>query len=357
MAVIDLRSDTVTRPTRPCAPRWPRPRSATTSSATTPPSTRCRTRIAALLGFEAALFVPSGTQSNLCALMAHCGRGDEYIVGQHGPHLPLGRRRRGGAGQHPAAAAAQQADGTLALADIEAAIKPDDMHFAAPGCWRWRTPGAARCCRWPGAGRHGAGAAARPGHPPGWRPAVQRRGGQGRRPAEMRWPRRAHRQPASTACRCASARAWARRRARCWCGSCRLDHPRAAIRKMLGGGMRQAGVLAAAATMRWTTMSTAWPTTTRTRRAWPTACRGCPACSGERRRPTSCSSIWRPPVRRRRRAAAPGCSATACWPDRPVPRLRFVTHLDVDHRRRSTSASQVLRFRRPAVIVDPFHQG
>ena len=39
-------------------------------------------KIADLLGFEAALFVPTGTQSNLCALLAHCQRGDEYIVGQ-----------------------------------------------------------------------------------------------------------------------------------------------------------------------------------------------------------------------------------------------------------------------------------
>ena len=39
-------------------------------------------KLAALLGFEAALFMPTGTQSNLCAILAHCERGDEYIVGQ-----------------------------------------------------------------------------------------------------------------------------------------------------------------------------------------------------------------------------------------------------------------------------------
>jgi threonine aldolase len=43
---------------------------------------RCRTGWPRLLGFEAALFVPTGTQSNLCAILAHCQRGDEYLVGQ-----------------------------------------------------------------------------------------------------------------------------------------------------------------------------------------------------------------------------------------------------------------------------------
>jgi hypothetical protein len=57
-----------------------------------------------LLGFEAALFMPTGTQSNLCALMATAARRRVHRR-PDGPHLPLGRRRRGGAGQHPAAAA------------------------------------------------------------------------------------------------------------------------------------------------------------------------------------------------------------------------------------------------------------
>ena len=69
------------RPPR-CARRWRARRSATTCSATTRRVNALQERIAALLGKEAALFVPTGTQSNLCALMAHCERGDEYIVGQ-----------------------------------------------------------------------------------------------------------------------------------------------------------------------------------------------------------------------------------------------------------------------------------
>ncbi|KAF4529347.1 hypothetical protein B566_EDAN017842 [Ephemera danica] len=87
-------------------------------------------RIAALLGKEAALFMPSGTQSNLAGIMAHCGRGDEYIVGQ-GAHTY--RYEGGGAavlGSVQPQPLLNQPDGSLALADIEAAIKPDDEHFA-----------------------------------------------------------------------------------------------------------------------------------------------------------------------------------------------------------------------------------
>jgi threonine aldolase len=83
-----------------------------------------------MLGFEAALFMPTGTQSNLCALMAHCQRGDEYIVGQMAHTY---RWEGGGAavlGSIQPQPLNHQPDGTLALADIEAAIKPDDAHFA-----------------------------------------------------------------------------------------------------------------------------------------------------------------------------------------------------------------------------------
>jgi threonine aldolase len=87
-------------------------------------------KLAALLGFEAAMFVPSGTQSNLCAILAHCGRGDEYIVGQY-QHTY--RWEGGGAavfGSVQPQPLENQPDGTLLLSDIEAAIKPDDIHYA-----------------------------------------------------------------------------------------------------------------------------------------------------------------------------------------------------------------------------------
>jgi threonine aldolase len=74
--------------------------------------------------------VPTGTQSNLCALLAHCQRGDEYIVGQ----MAHAYRWEGGGAAVLGSVQPQplnhQPDGSLALADIEAAIKPDDPHFA-----------------------------------------------------------------------------------------------------------------------------------------------------------------------------------------------------------------------------------
>jgi len=127
---IDLRSDTVTRPG--AAMR------AAMSDATVgddvygddPTVNRLQASLAERLGFEAGLFFPSGTQSNLAALMAHCQRGDEYIVGQEAHTY---RYEGGGAavlGSIQPQPLANQADGSIALADIEAAIKPDDVHFA-----------------------------------------------------------------------------------------------------------------------------------------------------------------------------------------------------------------------------------
>ena len=127
---IDLRSDTVTRPT---AAMWDAMRAAELGDdvfGDDPTVNALQARIAADLGFEAALFMPTGTQSNLCGLMSHCQRGDEYLVGQMAHTY---RWEGGGAavlGSIQPQPLPQQADGTLALADIEAAIKPDDAHFA-----------------------------------------------------------------------------------------------------------------------------------------------------------------------------------------------------------------------------------
>ena len=128
--VVDLRSDTVTRPTPAMRQVIANAPVGDDVFGDDPTVNALQDRIAALLGFEAALFMPSGTASNLCALLAHCGRGDEYIVGQ----LAHTYRYEGGGGAvlggiQPQPVP-QQPDGTLALADIEAAIKPDDAHFA-----------------------------------------------------------------------------------------------------------------------------------------------------------------------------------------------------------------------------------
>jgi threonine aldolase len=128
--MIDLRSDTVTRPT-------PGMREAMMAAplgddvfGDDPTVNALQERIAAMLGKEAALFLPSGTQSNLVAIMSHCARGDEYIVGQQAHTY---RWEAGGAavlGSVQPQPIEHEDDGTLALEKIAAAIKPDDAHVA-----------------------------------------------------------------------------------------------------------------------------------------------------------------------------------------------------------------------------------
>jgi threonine aldolase len=130
LEVVDLRSDTVTQPTTAMRAAMLAAPLGDDVFGDDPSVNALQERIAALLGFEAALFVPTGTQSNLCAVLAHCQRGDEYLVGQMAHCY---RWEGGGAavmGSVQPQPLAHQADGTLALADIESAIKPDDAHFA-----------------------------------------------------------------------------------------------------------------------------------------------------------------------------------------------------------------------------------
>ena len=86
-------------------------------------------KAAAMFGYEAGLFAPSGTQTNLIALLNHCARGDEYLVGQEAHTY---KYEGGGAavlGSIQPQPIANQPDGSIALDDIAAYIKPDDMHF------------------------------------------------------------------------------------------------------------------------------------------------------------------------------------------------------------------------------------
>ena len=127
---IDLRSDTVTQPTLAMRAAMHAAPLGDDVFADDPSINALQEKIAHMLGFEAALFVPTGTQSNLCAVLGHCQRGDEYIVGQMAHAY---RWEGGGAavfGSVQPQPLAHQSDGTLLLDDIEAAIKPDDAHFA-----------------------------------------------------------------------------------------------------------------------------------------------------------------------------------------------------------------------------------
>jgi threonine aldolase len=246
--LVDLRSDTVTRPTAAMRDAMFEAPLGDDVFGDDPSVNALQAQVAEMLGFEAALFVPTGTQSNFCGILAHCQRGDEYIVGQMAHCY---RWEGGGAavfGSVQPQPLDHQPDGTLALQDIEAAIKPDDAHFARTRLLALEnTLGgkllpfeyveqATQLAHGKGLARHLDGARL-------FNAAV-----------------------AQAAQRGTDARSEARRIAGCFdsvsvcfskglgapvgsalCGSRELIARAHRIRKMAGGGMRQAGMLAAAA--------------------------------------------------------------------------------------------------------------
>jgi len=127
---IDLRSDTVTEPSQAMRDAMAAAPVGDDVYGDDPTVNRLQDFGAELFGFEAGMFAPSGTQTNLIALMTHCGRGDEYLVGQEAHTY---KYEGGGAavlGSIQPQPIANQPDGSIAIADIGAYIKPDDMHFA-----------------------------------------------------------------------------------------------------------------------------------------------------------------------------------------------------------------------------------
>ena len=128
--MIDLRSDTVTRPTRAMLDEMVAAPVGDDVYGDDPTVNALQQYAAELSGKEAALFLPTGTQANLVALLSHCERGEEYIVGQ-GAHNYLyeagGAAVLGSIQPQPIDAAS---DGTLPLDKVAAKIKADDIHFA-----------------------------------------------------------------------------------------------------------------------------------------------------------------------------------------------------------------------------------
>jgi threonine aldolase len=130
MNTIDLRSDTVTKPSPAMLEAMIKVDVGDDVYGEDPTVNRLEEIAAKKLGFEKALFCTSGTQSNLLGLLTHCGRGDEYIVGQHA-HTYL--YEGGGAavlGSIQPQPLIPEPDGTLDLDKVKALIKPDDYHFA-----------------------------------------------------------------------------------------------------------------------------------------------------------------------------------------------------------------------------------
>jgi threonine aldolase len=127
--IVDLRSDTVTLPTPAMREAIYRAEVGDDVFGEDPTVNRLEEMAARRLGKEAALYVVSGTMGNLVALLTHCGRGNEFIVG-HIAHTFLYEAGGSAAlgGIHPRTVP-NQPDGTLDLADVEAAIRPENIHF------------------------------------------------------------------------------------------------------------------------------------------------------------------------------------------------------------------------------------
>lgn len=128
--MIDLRSDTVTRPSAAMLSAMVSAETGDDVYGDDPTVNALEAKAAALSGKEAALFLPTGTQANLIALLCHCQRGEEYIVGQLAHNYKYeagGAAVLGSIQPQPILAAA---DGTLPLDVVAQFIKPDDFHFA-----------------------------------------------------------------------------------------------------------------------------------------------------------------------------------------------------------------------------------
>ncbi|MEA3350347.1 MAG: GntG family PLP-dependent aldolase, partial [Chloroflexota bacterium] len=129
MKYIDLRSDTITQPTPAMREAMARAEVGDDVYGEDPTINRLQAISAQMLGKEAGLFVPSGTMGNLAAMLAHCNRGDEIILGDMA-HTFLyeagGTAALGGIHPHTIP---NRPDGTLNLDEIRAAIRPDNQHF------------------------------------------------------------------------------------------------------------------------------------------------------------------------------------------------------------------------------------
>lgn len=128
MGIVDLRSDTVTKPTPEMRAAMAQAEVGDDVYGDDPTVNRLQDMAAEMLGKEEALFVASGTMGNLLALLVHCQRGDEVIVGNCS-HIYLneagGMAALGGIQPCPIP---NQPDGSLALDDILASIRTEDVH-------------------------------------------------------------------------------------------------------------------------------------------------------------------------------------------------------------------------------------
>ncbi|MFH1185590.1 MAG: low-specificity L-threonine aldolase [Chloroflexota bacterium] len=128
MELIDLRSDTVTKPTPEMREAMAKAEVGDDVFGDDPTVNRLQELAADLMGKEQGLFVPSGTMGNLAALLAHCQRGDEVIIGNKNHSFLSEAGGFSALGGIHSCQLPNQPDGSLLLDDVEAAIRPDDPH-------------------------------------------------------------------------------------------------------------------------------------------------------------------------------------------------------------------------------------
>jgi threonine aldolase len=246
--VVDLRSDTVTRPTAAMRDAMMSAELGDDVFGDDPTVNALQEKLAKMLGFEAALFMPTGTQSNFCGILAHCQRGDEYIVGQMAHTY---RWEGGGAavlGSVQPQPLDHAADGSLPLEAIETAIKPDDAHYARTRLLALENTiggkllpadyikAATQLAKSKGLATHLDGARL-------FNAAVAQAAITGRKPVDEA---KAIAQNFDSVSVCFS-KGLGTPAGSALCGSSELIKRAHRIRKMSGGGMRQAGILAGAA--------------------------------------------------------------------------------------------------------------
>jgi threonine aldolase len=250
MEIIDLRSDTVTQPTPAMREAVAKAQVGDDVYGEDPTINRLQEMAASMMGKQSGLFVPSGTMGNLTALLTHCGRGDEVILGDKA-HTFLyeagGISALGGIHSHQIP---NQADGTLALDDIRDAIRSKDVHFPTTRLiclenTHNRCGGVALSAEY----TQKVGEIARENglrlHLDGAR-IFNAAVAQGVSPQELA-------QPVDSVTFCIS-KALCAPVGSILCGSKEFIRSATRIRKQLGGGMRQAGILAAAGILALETM-------------------------------------------------------------------------------------------------------
>ncbi|NMC13787.1 MAG: low-specificity L-threonine aldolase [Chloroflexi bacterium] len=129
MDFIDLRSDTVTHPTPAMREAMARAEVGDDVLGEDPTVNRLEEMVASMAGKQAGLLMPSGTMSNLAAILTHCGRGDEVILGDKAHTVLFEAGGISALGGIHSRQIPNQADGTMDLADITAAIRSDDIHY------------------------------------------------------------------------------------------------------------------------------------------------------------------------------------------------------------------------------------